>query len=210
MKIQKICLTCNQHFTRRLNPKALARGKGKYCSRQCADKGKSVTTSGKNSHLWLGGRNILCSCKNCAQEFYRYAHELKRGRSKFCSKSCQAIWESKNRLGKLAGGWINGNSSLYDQIRGSRKYRLWRKTIFERDHYMCQQCKQLGGELHADHIVPFALIIFRLGIKTLTDAIFCTILWDINNGRTLCIACHKKTPTYMVGTKNIIRKEMYA
>ncbi|MFA5937105.1 MAG: hypothetical protein WC822_04480 [Candidatus Paceibacterota bacterium] len=28
-------------------------------------------------------------------------------------------------------------------------------------------------------------------------------LWDIDNGRTLCKECHKKTPTYQVGARYI-------
>jgi len=28
------------------------------------------------------------------------------------------------------------------------------------------------------------------------EALSCDELWNINNGRTLCIGCHKKTDTY--------------
>ena len=30
-------------------------------------------------------------------------------------------------------------------------------------------------------------------IKTFEEAINCKELWDITNGRTLCITCHRKT-----------------
>lgn len=30
-------------------------------------------------------------------------------------------------------------------------------------------------------------------IKTLEESIYCDELWNINNGITLCIECHKKT-----------------
>lgn len=31
-------------------------------------------------------------------------------------------------------------------------------------------------------------------------------LWDINNGRTLCVDCHKKTETYGHKTKKLLKK----
>ena len=39
-----------------------------------------------------------------------------------------------------------------------------------------------GGKLNADHIKPFSL--------------FPELRFDLNNGRTLCVECHKKTDTY--------------
>lgn len=37
--------------------------------------------------------------------------------------------------------------------------KLWKqisKTIFERDHYKCKYCGQVGGKLEVDHIIPIS------------------------------------------------------
>ena len=33
-------------------------------------------------------------------------------------------------------------------------------------------------------------------IKTVEDALKCHLLWDLENGETLCVPCHKKTDSY--------------
>jgi hypothetical protein len=67
-------------------------------------------------------------------------------------------------------------------IRASLEYRLWRKSVFERDNYTCIWCGIRGGELQADHIKPFAL--------------FPELRLAIDNGRTLCRSCHLTTDTW--------------
>jgi hypothetical protein len=67
-------------------------------------------------------------------------------------------------------------------IRDSPAYKLWRKSVFERDNYTCVFCGQRGGQLQADHIKSFAR--------------FPELRFDLSNGRTLCKPCHKLTPTY--------------
>lgn len=42
-----------------------------------------------------------------------------------------------------------------------------------------------------------ATIIRENNIMTLTDAVKCEELWNINNGITLCKECHKKTDSYL-------------
>lgn len=89
-------------------------------------------------------------------------------------------WPEKS--GKNAPGWKGGVSTENEILRHSLEYRLWRKAVFERDNYTCIWCRQRGGILNADHIKPFAY--------------FPELRFAIDNGRTLCIDCHKKTYTY--------------
>ena len=79
--------------------------------------------------------------------------------------------------------WKGGISPIQNIIRGSIEYRLWRREVFRRDNWTCVLGgKEHGNKLRADHIKPFAY--------------FPKLRFDIDNGRTLCEDCHKKTDTY--------------
>lgn len=83
--------------------------------------------------------------------------------------------------------WKGGVTPTLKKLRFTSEYRKWRTLVYERDNYTCQFCGVRGGVLNADHIIPFAQIVEREGW---------VLLYDINNGRTLCEDCHKTTPTY--------------
>lgn len=63
--------------------------------------------------------------------------------------------------------------------RRSKEYCDWRKAVYERDDYRCQECGERGGRLNAHHIKPYAF--------------YPDLRYDLSNGITLCISCHKKT-----------------
>lgn len=92
--------------------------------------------------------------------------------------------------------WNGGVTTLYKQIRETIQYKQWRKACFERDDYTCKFCGQRGGDLHVDHITTYASIIAKCQIISVEETIGCTELWDVGNGRTLCITCHRNTDTY--------------
>ena len=101
--------------------------------------------------------------------------------------------------------WKGGITPMVDKIRSSIKYKFWRTAVFQRDDYTCVWCKQRGGKLNADHIIPFSKIMEKLRFEQGVDNVFekamnYDLLWDLNNGRTLCIDCHKKTDTYLRGS----------
>lgn len=50
--------------------------------------------------------------------------------------------------------------------------------------------------------LSFSEILIKNNISKLKDALFVDELWDVSNGRTLCINCHRKTDTY--GGKKIL------
>jgi predicted restriction endonuclease len=63
------------------------------------------------------------------------------------------------------------------------EYKQWRKKVFQKDKFTCQNCgDKIGGNLEAHHIKPRFL--------------FPELIFDINNGQTLCKDCHKKTKTW--------------
>lgn len=85
-------------------------------------------------------------------------------------------------------------------ICSSSQYIQWRKKVFSRDGFKCIWCGS-KKRIEADHIKAFAIICYENKIDSLKKAFKCKELWDINNGRTLCRGCHKKTDTFCAKTK---------
>lgn len=100
------------------------------------------------------------------------------------------------RRGSKSHLWKGGRTALYLRVRTCLKMKAWRFSVFERDNYTCKHCGKRGGTLHADHITPMAKILTVAKVKTLEEAEALTILWDVKNGRTLCVRCHRQTPSY--------------
>lgn len=88
---------------------------------------------------------------------------------------------SKRHKGEKSSLWKGGITPLNAKIRTSTEYKLWRKSVFERDNFTCVWCGE-KGYLNADHIKPFAY--------------FPELRFAIYNGRTLCRKCHLTTETY--------------
>ena len=87
-----------------------------------------------------------------------------------------------NRSGSGHFNWKGGITPHHVKIRNTEEMRLWRKAVFQRDNWTCQECNVRGGSLHAHHIKPFAW--------------FPELRTAIDNGVTLCKSCHKQTDTY--------------
>lgn len=104
--------------------------------------------------------------------------------------------------GEKSYQWRGGISPLLQLIRHCFLTRQWRSDIFNRDDYTCVLCGIRSGrgkhvDLEADHYPKtFAEIFYQYGIKNLEDAVNCDELWNLNNGRTLCKNCHRKTETH--------------
>lgn len=113
------------------------------------------------------------ACKQCGLPFEVSGSRKTKGFGKYCTAYCMAVsYRTPN--------YIPYTES--QRIRRSEAYKHWRTTVYSRDDFTCQLCGIKGGKLHADHVKPFAL--------------FPDLRLEISNGRTLCKACHLKTPTY--------------
>ena len=89
------------------------------------------------------------------------------------SKSKNGLW-AKEKNPNWKGGICVKNTLT--RVENAFDLKIWREIIFKRDHYTCQICGQIGGELNANHI------------KRFIDYI--KLRFSPNNGITLCKDCH--------------------
>lgn len=151
---------------------------------------------------------------------------LKSMYDSFCSNSCAGKWKYENSAKIrviIAAGRVHPNRAIAcgNAQRGKPKYHLrgdknpnwrggtytkqrqkdmgrveyanWRKAVYTRDKYTCQNCDKKGVILNADHVLPYSL--------------FPELVYSVPNGKTLCVSCHKNTPTYGEGVKKLKREE---
>lgn len=106
----------------------------------------------------------------------------------------KSYWWGKRGEGTPSwrGGINQKDIRLRDEIKRLFEYRQWRSDIFHRDEFKCQDCGIAGVYFHAHHINFFQNIINKYKINNINQAKECSELWDINNGKTLCVICHKK------------------
>ena len=140
----------------------------KFCSQKCAAKSKiEILRKRSLGNNWGTLRKIT--------------DEL---RKKLSNAQLGKHYENRSivKRGEKNPNWRGGTTPENKRIRNSSRFAQWRTSVFERDNYTCQFCQKRGGELHPDHIKPFAL--------------FPEIRFELSNGRTLCKPCHMKTDTW--------------
>lgn len=91
-----------------------------------------------------------------------------------CENRRAAVHEGKVYVGIGKFPWEKSNK----EKRCSKENQEWRTAVFERDHYTCAICQQVGGNLNAHHIKPFK------------D--FEADRFNTDNGITLCETCHRR------------------
>lgn len=144
---------------------------------------------GPDNPLWKGGPK---PCPRC-------------GRKKaFSSKQC---WQChvKNNRGENHPHW-RGLSDVMKLVR-TWSYEHWRPLVYDRDEHKCQTCGDAkGGNLNAHHIEPLSIIVARKRSVYKPDLTTATsraqfaefLIYDqevtsLDNGITLCEACHRNT-----------------
>lgn len=81
-KIEVTCLNCDKNF--KVKPSEKAKGKGKFCSRECYGKWQSKNLRGENSPVY---KRVTIVCEACGKEFKVAPSVVRRGK-KYCSKEC--------------------------------------------------------------------------------------------------------------------------
>lgn len=150
-------------------------------------------------------RYLSVSCRDCANRWDKRADSIKRwsGRCNPCAQKATARDPSvKQRKSTAAraqlirqGGIPNSHRFTTENIGGdkhwnwkggkyrerialysSAAYKEWRRSVFVRDDFTCQTCRERGGYLHAHHVIPVSV--------DRSKAL------DLSNGLTLCATCH--------------------
>jgi hypothetical protein len=166
----------------------------RFCCKKCWYSWKSKNVSSWNKGLKKDSDSRLN---------YKRSNTFKKG---------MTPW-NKGLLGFRGGSkshfWKGGVLSLNNAIRFSKESKIWKKAILSRDNFTCVSCKKHGVKFHVDHIKKFSEITKEFLSKysqfspcedretLLRLASTHEPFWDINNGRTLCVDCHKHTETYL-------------
>ena len=189
------CTNCQKSFSK---PPSQARKKiNRFCSMSC----------------YISYSRVIVLCAICEIPKLVPKSKLKTRKEITCSSVCFRKLLSKNAYKlqnkRVAQGiHLFGDGSkavLKVSIVNHSKYKQWRTSVYQKDGFTCQKCKNCN-KLNADHIKPFALIIHENKITSLQEALDCKELWNIENGRTLCLPCHRKTKTWGVKTRWMVHK----
>lgn len=183
--LSKICIICRNKF---LVDRPHRYNEAKFCSSRCF----GISIRGKiPKSAYKKGQHPSQKTEFKSGKLHRYF-----GKS---SPALGKTWKNPPEMGKKTSerqmgiprlcirgekhhNWQGGITPLNKQARNSLEYKIWRKAVFERDNYTCVLCGVRGGNLNADHIKSFAS--------------FPELRLAIDNGRTLCISCHKKTNNF--------------
>lgn len=168
-------------------------GRKNFCSHKCnASFNMRGNKHGAGNKTWVGRRHtedskLKMSIANIGKRLST-STEFKKGQTPYNKGQNSPHLLERNltnnptKRGADSHLWRGGVTPVNAAIRNSTRYKLWRKAVFERDIYTCQSCGQVGGRLNADHIKPFSK--------------HPDLRLDVDNGRTLCVSCHKSTDTY--------------
>lgn len=149
----KNCLVCRKRILVKPGVKS---GVKKLCSKSCANRYApfALTEDGKKRMI----------------QKVSLIHKGRKNTIETRMKMSDSARGSKNHC------YINGSSKHRTKLYETIFYKDWRKSVFTRDNYTCQTCKNRGGKLQAHHIKRWAL--------------FPNLRFDVSNGLTLCDKCH--------------------
>lgn len=201
--MKKKCLVCGIEFEK--NPSCSLKEwklKRRFCSVVCSNKAKkglhvspSTQFGNRPYEPWLKGTKGLI--KPNSGSFKKGMIPWNKGKTGVQPP----VWNKGKPWLEMRGekhpNW-KGNADVKYRLRVCLEYKHWRTAVFERDKYTCSMCLKPSNRLQVHHVIPFYKIIDSQNIQTYAEGQKCKLLWDINNGETLCIPCHKQTDSFKV------------
>jgi len=198
--IYKYCNYCDKLFF--IPIFRLKQGKGQFCCRKCSSHYKlykhkkeecemDYIFCRKEKHGQIH-RGFYKKCENCGDLFFVRIMELQENRGRYCSRKCKGKIQSKIYIGEHGNNWKGGITTLTTAFRNSQEYADWRISCMARDDFTCQECGKNGVMLNVHHTKSVKDIFEEYDIKTRDDYMNCEELWNLNNGITLCVDCHKE------------------
>ena len=153
---------------------------------------------GYSNDQWVSRKHCSVDCARNKYTEIRLRQWQKPEYKQMMSKAHlgQKAWNKGIKQPEFSGKnhprW-KGDSPLRKAIRGLFEYRQWRSDVMTRDKFSCVWCGSKEN-LEVDHFPRRFIDIFRkYEISNTEEAIKCSELWNINNGRTLCKNCHYQT-----------------
>jgi len=172
-RIKVVCKNCEKEF----EAQKYRKDKIKFCSMKCCAEYRSKFSEQfngfkkghenyclKGSGPWLG--------KKFSKEHRQNISEANKGQVK--------PWLSERMSKENHWNWKGGVTPANHLLRTTPKYKFWRKQVYTRDFWTCQDC---GKKCNRGNIVAHHL-------KSFND--FPELRFIVSNGVTLCRSCHKK------------------
>lgn len=187
---KKKCKVCKKIFSPKKGVSKQQWNKSFWCSRKCysiSSKGRKFSEQhkikiGKSNLGKIVTEEVKQKIANSNKGKIRTKEMLER-----LSKAHlgQVAWNKGKKYKQISGEkhpqWKGGVSKGYKTGYYSLEYKIWRKNVFERDGFLCQNCGK-DGYITAHHIKSFAH--------------YPELRFEVSNGVTLCEECHKKTDNY--------------
>jgi hypothetical protein len=173
--------------------------KGVPCSLGTRQKLREINTGKKLSEktkeilrVRMLGNNYALGKKQRSHFGHKQTIETRIKISENLSKAKMGIPQWHMR-GSKNNHWKGGITPKNRAVRNSLEYRLWYRSVFERDNWTCQKTGLRGVELHAHHVLNFAE--------------YPELRFAIDNGITLSKEAHNEFHR-IYGKKNNTREQL--